>query len=79
MTKTFTQYDLIRYVFNETSNEENIAIEALLTMNPEWREFVEANRAIMYQMDSVLMEPSETSVNNIMAYVKSVSLQPVKA
>jgi hypothetical protein len=39
MTKTITRDDVLRYVFNETSEEENLAIEKQLIVNSGLMDF----------------------------------------
>ena len=78
MTKTFTQNDLIRFIYKETSHGETIEIrKALLFDNELLDEFKELKECIR-KLDSIEEVPSQKIVNNILEYSKTRNLQSVK-
>ena len=68
MRKTITPEDLVRFIYRETTDAEELQIVEALAANPdllhEYRSLVKAVTAL----DSALMEPDPTSVNIIMEY-----------
>jgi hypothetical protein len=71
MTQTFTPSDVLRYVYEETTNDENSLIEEALMADPE---------LLMYYLDTIEMKqlmnkiektPSAYAVDNILAYSRS--------
>lgn len=71
MQQTFTQEDLIRYVYGETSPEEFSAISKALDSDFDlFNEYVILKKSLEL-LDQLRMEPNETSVNIIMEYAQS--------
>ena len=70
MTKTFTQDDIIRYVYQETSDPENTAIESALICDFQLLDEYHEILAITRQLNLVFKEPSQKSVNKILKYSK---------
>ena len=68
MRNHFTPNDLVRFVYRETSAEEDAQIRLQLAEDSELA--VEFHRLIemVTAMDEVKLEPSETSVNLILDY-----------
>lgn len=68
MTKSFTQNDLIRYIYQEMTAAESEQFVQILHINPElMQEYLEVLETVE-QLDSLLMEPSErisTEINNM--------------
>lgn len=77
MTKTFTENDLIRYVYGETSEVENIEIENLLLCDSDVQEQMAQLMEIKSQLSAVDYSPSENSVKNIIEKVKDLNLQSI--
>ena len=68
MIKTFTRNDLIRYIYGEiTRKETEVIASAILCDNDTNNEFDELIN-LKQQLDSVLEEPSNRSVSNILNY-----------
>ncbi|MCC6834054.1 MAG: hypothetical protein IT213_03630 [Cytophagales bacterium] len=68
MTKTFTQNDLIRFIYRETSEEETKEInKALLCDSNLQAQYKELNDAYK-QVDQAKLEPSAASIQNILNY-----------
>ena len=78
MTKTFTQDDVIRYLYQETSERENKEIEKELLCNAELQDIYKQLKGIVKNLDGTLMKPSEKVFENIMNYSKSLNLHPLK-
>jgi hypothetical protein len=78
MTKTFTQDDVIRYLYNETSNEEKKAIEQALVCDNQLLEVFQELSAVVKQFDEAQIQPSEKTIENIVNYSKSLNLHPSK-
>ncbi|KXK23805.1 MAG: hypothetical protein UZ12_BCD005002447 [Bacteroidetes bacterium OLB12] len=68
MTKTFTQNDLIRFIYRETSEEETKEInKALLCDSTLQAQYNELNAAYK-QLNQAKLEPSAASIQNILNY-----------
>ena len=68
MIKTFTQNDLIRFLYHETSEEETKEInKALLCDSNLQAQYKELNDAYK-QVDQAKLEPSAASIQNILNY-----------
>ncbi|MEQ8414776.1 MAG: hypothetical protein RIF36_27120 [Imperialibacter sp.] len=77
MTKTFTENDLIRYVYGETSEIENNEIESALLCDSEVQEQFAQLLEITQQLSGVNYFPSENSVKNILDKAKELNLQSI--
>lgn len=73
MIKTTTQHDVLRYVYNETSSEENTEIEKQIICDDEksesFFEFTETKR----KLEETFFEPSKKSIDAILAFSKLYS------
>ncbi|MBK6265967.1 hypothetical protein JKA74_13070 [Marivirga sp. S37H4] len=78
MTKIFTHDDLIRYVYEETTTEENRLIEKSLAVDSALLEQCQELHRIKEQLDGSMMSPSEKTINTILEYSKGFNLHPVK-
>ena len=74
MTKTFTQNDLIRYYYKETSEKETKEIQNALVCNPSLQEQFKEISLTIRELDNVQLDPSDKSVNAILEYSKSLHL-----
>ena len=77
MIKTFTPNDVIRYFYNETSEEENEAIAKALIINADLLEVYMNLKQSAEKLDELQKEPSEYVINNILNYSKSRDLNSV--
>ena len=77
MIKTFTPNDVIRYFYNETSEEENEAIANALIINADLLEVYKQLKQSAEKLDEIQMEPSEYVIDNILNYSKSRDLNSV--
>ena len=60
MTKTFTQNDLIRYIYDETSNAESSEIQQALLCNGSLQEEYKSLSGVISMLDDLL----ETSISS---------------
>lgn len=75
MTKTITRDDVLRYIFRETSKEENLAIENELLKNATLMDYYKQSVESIYEVQSLALEPSEKAVSKILNY--SESMKPI--
>lgn len=72
MIKTFTQTDLIRYLYRETTEEEEKEIDKALTRDAELMASYHELRALIQELDKAELEPSSSAVLNILSYSRSL-------
>ena len=75
MTKTFTQSDLIRFIYQETTEEEGQEISRGLASDPalnrQYRELLLSTK----KLDKAMLEPSKDTVDKIMGHARSQSVK----
>ena len=71
MIKTFTQNDLMRYLYHETTEKEEQEISKALLADNELRELYQSMSAMKAEMDKAQLEPSSSSILNILSYSRS--------
>jgi hypothetical protein len=72
MIKTFTQNDLIRFLYHETSEKETKEINKALLCDSELQAQYKELNAVRHELDSARLEPSAASVQNILHYARSM-------
>jgi hypothetical protein len=77
MTKTITRDDVLRYIYNETSLEENLAIEKQLIVNSVLMDFYRGTNETVKRIQDLNLEPSETSTNKILEYSDSLKFESI--
>ena len=77
MTKTITPDDIIRYLYKETSTEENVEIEVQKICNAEVDEFIDDFQYVQTTINEIDYQPSSKSIKNILEYSKNKQLQSV--
>ena len=77
MTKTITRDDVLRYVFNETSEEENLAIEKQLIVNSGLMDFYRKSNETVKKIQNIQLEPSESSTNKILEFSESLKFESI--
>ncbi len=78
MIQTFTPDDVIRYVYEETTEEENTLIEDALIGDQELLEFYLDALEVKSLMNKIVRTPSNRVVSNILEYSRNyTSSQPV--
>ena len=71
MIKLFTQNDLIKFLYHETSEEETKEINNALMCDPQLQAMYTELKSVVTEMDRDQREPSSSSILNILAYSKS--------
>jgi hypothetical protein len=74
MTKTFTRNDLIRYIYQETTEREKQEIEQELLLNNKLFEEYKNLAEVSMELDRVDLSPSEKTVNRILNFSKTINL-----
>ncbi|MCV9388363.1 hypothetical protein [Reichenbachiella ulvae] len=68
MIKPYTETDLIRYIYGETSSTEDDEIEKEVLNNPELKEKLSSFMGDTTVLDRLLLTPSENSLGRIFEY-----------
>ena len=74
MIKTFTQDELVRYIYKETTNEENIEIEKALLFDEQLADEYAELSDVVRSIDQSQKEPSDRVIDKILSYSKSYHL-----
>ena len=74
MTKTFTQNDVIRYVYHETSAKETKEIEKALLCDAKLEEIFKEVLSMKADLNKAKKVPSDMVINSILNYSKSINL-----
>lgn len=77
MTQIFTPNDLVRYIYQETEDDESLAIEKALLYNEELLDAYQQTLSMIAKLDRAITPPSENCVQNILNYSKSLNLHSV--
>ena len=72
MIKTFTQDDLIRFLYHETSEEENVELGRALKQDAELALQYKELQGTIKRLDDSMAEPSAASIDAILKYSKSL-------
>ena len=75
MIKTSTQNELIQYVYDELADPAREQLEIALMHDNELAENCSDLLQIQRLLDGAAKSPSQRSINNILNYSKSLSLQ----
>lgn len=78
MTKTFTQDDLIRYVYDEMSKQEATELEQALLVDNQLQEQYKEFAALKNRLDHSLKQPSDRIIKNILDYSESLNVSAKK-
>jgi hypothetical protein len=76
MIQTFTQHDVIRYVYQETTEEENLLIQDGLVHDAEMLEFYLDMLDVQAGLDRSYRQPSERSIDKVLAYSRNSQKSP---
>lgn len=76
MIQTFTQDDVIRYVYDETTEEENSLIQDGLVHDTEMLEFYLDMLDVKASLDKSYRDPSPKSLNAVFAYSRNSNTNP---
>ena len=75
MTKTFTQNDLIRYIYHETTEEEAQEISRVLSFDMELQLHYRELLLVKNNLDKTQLEPSAMAVANILQYAHGLEVK----
>ena len=75
MTKTFTQNDLIRFIYQETTEEEALEIKRVLSFDPELQRHYRELMLAKTEMDKAQLEPSPVVIENILRYAHGMEVK----
>jgi hypothetical protein len=70
MIKTFTPNDVLKAQSGELPAEEKAALDATLSESDDLESFSEAAEELKSEMKSILSEPGDQPLKNIMAFVQ---------
>jgi hypothetical protein len=71
MIQTFTQHDVIRYVYQETTETEDLLIQDRFVHDPEMLEFYLDMLDVKAGLDKSYRQPSERSIDRILFYSRN--------
>ncbi len=77
MTKTITRDDVLRYIYNETSLEENLAVERQLILNAALMNFFKEAKETISKIDRFELKPSESVTNRILNYSGALKFESI--
>lgn len=66
MVRTFTQNDLIRFMYGEMSADESNEMKTFIRNNEDSKQDYYAYKKLMRKMDEIGFDPDPTSVNLIL-------------
>ena len=78
MIKTFTQDDLIRYIYQQTTPEETIQMKTALTFDESLSECYHELSKTAELLRRVSFKPSENCIDKILSYSKSYDLHALR-
>ncbi|MCE6988840.1 hypothetical protein [Dyadobacter sp. CY323] len=73
MTKTFTYDDVVRYLYAETTENENELIVEALALDDNLMNFYLDSLEIQGQMNKIVRTPSEKSISEVFNYSRQFS------
>ena len=76
MIKTFTQDDVVRYVYEETSPEESLLVEDALMSEPDLMTFFLEALELRALMNKIERQPRPNTVQTILNYSKNHPANP---
>lgn len=71
--KTFTQDDLVRFVYNETSAEESMKIKKAILENLDLAKAYQGMLTAKEELEQGKLNPSDSSINIIMKHSRSTA------
>ena len=78
MIKTFTRIDLIRFLYKETSKEEDKKIRKALLVDDELMDEFKSLKKLIRKIEGLEDEPSDGTIQKILSYSKTLNLHSVK-
>ena len=68
MTKTFTYDDVVRYLYAETTENENELIVEALALDNNLMSFYLDSLDIQSQMNKIVKSPSDSTISEVLKY-----------
>ena len=78
MTKTFTQDDLVRFIYEDTTKEERIQLQNALVCDAELLECYKRLLEIKNDLDQGLVSPPKSVIDAAFSYSRSLNLHTIK-
>ena len=78
MTKTFTQDDVVRYLYDDIPPADKTAFENALICDTQLLDLFHELRSVKKQLDLAQKGPRNHVIKNILDYSKSCNLHSVK-
>ena len=78
MIKTFTQDDVIRYLYKEVTIEESNEMEQAMICDSELQETFKKFSTLKRQLNAVIKTPSQAVSQSILNYSKNFNLHSLK-
>ena len=77
MIKTFTYDDVIRYIYSETTEDENQRIQNAMIADENLMSFYLDTIAICQELLKIERNPSSSTISNILAYSRIQSSEMI--
>lgn len=77
MIRTFTQNDLVRYIYKETTPEESSEIEIAMLFDEQLADAYTNLSGVVNNLETSMKAPSAKTVDAIISYSKSYHLHSV--
>ena len=78
MTKTFTQGDLVRFIYRDTTDEENAQLQNALVCDAELLDRYKRLLEVKIDLDQGMIDPPKRVVDAALSYSRSLNLHPIK-
>ena len=78
MTKTFTQDDLVRFIYRDTTDEENAQLQNALVCDAELLDCYKRLLEVKIDLDQGMIDPPKRVVDAALSYSRSLNLHPIK-
>lgn len=75
MIKTFTQNDVIRYIYNETSDVESAEIESALIADNNLLKCYQEYSLMKRKLKRAIKDPGDSVLKDVFAYSRSLNIQ----
>ena len=71
MIKTFTDSDIVKYIYNQFNNKEKIDFESKLLFDSNLNNLIENYYFIIDEIEKIDLKPNKKLLKNIMSFSKS--------
>ncbi len=77
MTKTFTENDLVRFLYGELNENDSYDFQQQLVGDEELQRKLDELRAVQSDLDRVVLSPSKRTMDKILRYSQEYQKQSV--